>query len=125
MEINVGEYVRDKNGRVGKVFDITNEPSVDVGIGIIPEVNAVWIDKDKINYLYQEEITKHSKDIIDLIEVGDYVNGRLVVSIMYDAEDRILGIETLGCLLFENDEIRAILTKQQFEANAYTIEKER
>lgn len=124
MEINVGDYVRDKNGRVGKVFDITNEPSVDVGIGIIPEVNAVWIDKDKINYLYQEEIIKHSKDIIDLIEVGDYVNGRLVVSIMYDAEDRILGIETLGCLLFENDEIKSVLTKEQMEANAYTIEKE-
>ena len=67
MEINVGDYVRDKNGRVGKVFDITNEPSVDVGIGIIPEVNAVWIDKNKINYLYQEDITKHSKDIIDII----------------------------------------------------------
>lgn len=48
MEINVDDYVRDKNGRIGKVFDITNEPSVDVGIGIMPEVNAKEILNDKL-----------------------------------------------------------------------------
>jgi hypothetical protein len=124
MEINVGEYVRDKNGIVGKVYDITNEPSVDIGIGIMPEVNAVWIDKDKIKYLNKEDITKHSKDIIDLIEVGDYVNGREVTSFGYDHNDKRIYVNTISCLSFENDEIETVLTKQQFEANAYKIEKE-
>jgi len=69
----------------------------------------------------RDEVTKASFNLIDLIEVGDYVNGRLVVSIMYDAEDRILGIETLGCLDFENDEIKSILTHELFEANCYKV----
>lgn len=63
MEINVGDYVRDKNGRVGKVFDITNEPSVDVGIGIISEVNAVWFKKSgtgKMNSKCKKNFFIHS-----------------------------------------------------------------
>ena len=115
MEINVGDYVRDKNGRVGKVFDITNEPSVDVGIGIIPEVNAVWIDKDKINYLYQEEITKHSKDIVKLLEKGD---------ILVDYNDNLYLVDYIDKTLVDY-QIKKILTHEQFEANAYKIEKER
>ena len=126
MEISVKDYVRDKNGRVGKVFDITNEPSVDVGIGIIPEVNAVRIDKDKINYLYQEEITKHSKDIIDLVEVGDYVNGSKVIDIRID-EKLEIGVESDNLIYqyIQNNDIKSILTHEQFESNAYKIEKER
>ena len=125
MELNVDDYVRDKNGRIGKVFDITNEPSVDIGIGIMPEVNAVWIDKDKINYLYQEDITKHSKDIINLIEVGDYVNGKLVCNAGKN-NNYIYLIDTPDLIkINSSDDIKSILTKEQFEANAYTIEKER
>ena len=122
MDIN--EYVRTSNNInnpsfVAKIIKIENKKMIFGGLGL-------WITFDnKKEGFYENIITKHSEDIIDLIEVGDYVNGRLVVSIMYDAEDRILGIETLGCLLFENDEIRTILTKQQFESNAYKIEKER
>ena len=114
MEINVDDYVRDKNGRVGKVFDITNEPSVDVGIGIIPEVNAVWIDKDKINYLYQEEITKHSKDIVKLLEKGD---------ILVDYNDNLYLVDYIDKTLVDY-QIKKVLTHEQFEANAYKIEKE-
>lgn len=128
-KLNVGDYVRDKNGIVGKVYDITNEPSVDIGIGIMPEVNAVWIDKDKINYLYQEEITKHSKDIIDIIEVGDYVNGEYVIGFgwfEYDdgTEERTSLTLDKNCQCLQKD-IKSVLTKELFESNAYTIEKER
>lgn len=124
MEIN--DYVRDKDGTIGKVFDITNEPSVDIGIGIMPEVNAVWINKDKTNYLIKEDITKHSKDIIDLIEVGDYVNGSKVIDIRIDEELEI-GVESDNLIYhyIQNKDIKSVLTKEQFEANAYTIEKER
>ena len=126
MEINVDDYVRDKNGRIGKVFDITNEPSVDIGIGIMPEANAVWIDKDKINYLYQEDITKHSKDIIDLIEVGDYVNGLEVYETGIFGHNGKKFCRIYGNVApFYNEYIKSVLTKEQFEANAYTIEKER
>lgn len=131
MEINVGDYVRDKNGIVGKVYDITNEPSVDIGIGTIPEVNAVWIDKDKINYLNKEEIIKHSKDIIDLIEVGDVIEFR-IDNVSLSSKGYIKGITNIdneGMLKQlkkdKNYHVLSILTKEQFEANAYKIEKER
>lgn len=59
-EIEVGEYVRTKKGKLFKY-----------GKG------RTYIGKD--NY-----ITKHSKNILDLIEVGDYINGYEVLKINRD-----------------------------------------
>ena len=50
--MEVEEYVRSKDGRILKI----------------------------VEYCKKTEIKKHSKNIIDLIEVGDYVNGHLVVA---------------------------------------------
>ena len=115
MKINVGDYVRDKNGIVGKVYDITNEPSVDIGIGIMPEVNAVWIDKDKIKYLNKEDITKHSKDIVKLLEKGD---------ILVDYNDNLYLVDYIDKTLVDY-QIKKVLTHEQIKSNAYILEKER
>ena len=95
------------------------------------------VRKDSIypeNYLYlkNENIVKHSKNIIDLIEVGDYVNGFLIVK---KRKDVIMGREKLttehtdynwqgdGTLLeFYNEDIKSVITKEQFEAIKYSID---
>lgn len=112
MEIN--EYVRADISVIAKVIDICKDGSYELDI----EFETDYI-------VYDFNITKHSKDIIDLIEVGDYVNGREVTSFGYDYNDKIIYVNTISCLSFENDEIKSVLTKEQFEANVYTIEKER
>lgn len=76
-EIKVGEYVRTKDGQIYKIEDGTEfyEDSVNVGIGIIPEVDGIWVDKEHFTYVDKTNIVKHSHNLIDLIQCGDYVNG--------------------------------------------------
>ena len=79
-KIEVNEYVRTKEGFIYKIENGEEfyEDSVDVGIGIIPDVYGIWIDRECLDYIDKRDIVKHSKQIIDLIEEGDYVNGNLV-----------------------------------------------
>ena len=98
--------------------------------------NAYYLDdsKEEVYSSHFDDIIKHSKDIIDLIEVGDYVNGCKVTGICgtrWDDKD-------LHCYCDENwnkdkrcllmipaKDIKSVLTHEQFEANAYVLEKER
>lgn len=72
-----------------------------------------------------EDITKHSKNIIDLIEVGDYVNGYRIDNIINGVlVNRAVGIDRIGALTpivqYEQD-IKTILTKERFEQNLYKV----
>ena len=112
MKIEVGEYVRT-NGIIGKVEQIGN--------------SLFWLE-DGSNYSLFNKSIKHSKNIIDLIEVGDYVNGNEVLD-KYLLNGEIPVLETTGdetnvkCMC-EGD-IRIILTKEQYQANCYTVERKK
>src|SRR5574344_105239 len=68
MEINVGDYVRGFRG-------------INKGIRIEPYNNSYFYYTDVKNnnerkpFYFERHIKKHSKNIMNLIEVGDYVNG--------------------------------------------------
>ena len=100
--MKVGDYVRTKYG-------IAKITKIDLN------VNACGIDK-QLNDFYivlNENIIKSSPNIIDLIEVGDYVNGRYVE---YTSDEAVF----FGRLDYERD-IKSILTKEQFESMEYKI----
>lgn len=65
MDIRVGEYVRTKYGE----------------IGIITKTypRLMWRKRKNPSLVEYSSIIKHSKNIIDLIEEGDYVNGQEIV----------------------------------------------
>ena len=113
MEINVGDYVRykeysyDNEVKIGKKIDTFG--NVDTSRGRILEHNII----------------KHSKDIIVLVEVGDYVNGKLVCNV--GKENKYIYLIDFPDLINikVNDDIKSILTHEQYESNAYKIEKER
>ena len=109
--IEAGEYVRTKNGKIDKV--INNNC-------YMPQ----YIECEK-SLLYKEDIVNHSKNIIDLIEVGDYVNGT-EIDLLEKSENRVWSTSTYGDedIVFYENEIKTILTKEQFEQNCYTVEKE-
>lgn len=110
-EIQVGEYCRTDKG-------------------IIFKVDKEKKNLDIVNFLDVEygKIVKHSKNIIDLVEVGDIVNGKIVKHIalfegfpnypklIFTDEKHLLPHETC-----ENDDIKTILTHQQYENNIYRI----
>lgn len=73
------------------------------------------------------DIIKHSKNIIDLIEVGDYVNGYLVGGISDNggtAEKEIM-IEIPYEKTYNkhalNEKIKTILTHEMYEQNCYKV----
>lgn len=63
---------------------------------------------------YEKDIKSHSKNIIDLIEVGDYVNGEYVVEISQNKE-----IITEPYHFIKH--IDNILTHEMYEQNCYKI----
>lgn len=117
-DIRVGENIRTRYGEIGKYLGIdTKFEMYDY------DVNG---NRSSCNY---NELVKHSQNIIDLIEVGDYVNGYRVVAIMEDMETGEIHLEmTLDytneikgdCTIY-NDDIKSIVTHEAFESIKYEV----
>lgn len=117
--IEVGEYVRTKNGVIDKVQNYSFSQN------IWHCENGMCIDECNCIGTYLEDIVKHSKNIIDLIEVGDYVNGYKIIAINY--KENYITIQNInefgenGIKVLQEDEIETILTKELYEQNCYNV----
>lgn len=123
MEIEVGEYVRTKNGVIGKL-----EKQYVFGHGVNYPEPQEWILATNGNH--QEVIVectdypvKHSHNIIDLIEEGDYVNGKYVYSVGTAIGNLPIVNHTDGTFTPQNM-IKSIVTKEQFTQRCYKVEGE-
>lgn len=109
--MKVGNYVRTKEGYICKILKL-NEPKYDDGYLDFNDINSPRI--------YKPNIIKSSPNIIDLIEVGDYVNGRLV-------HDNLIYLTEFGWVDFDTLEqtdtrqIKSVVTHEQFEKMMYKI----
>lgn len=118
-EIEVGEYVRINNDfrlialGIGKVIGI-NEDSIHVKMNF------------ELPFSFKKEnIANHSKQLIDLIEVGDIVKDKYnKYEVAFVKDDKIYcndyNLDDSLITLREQD-IKVILTKEQFEANCYKV----
>lgn len=104
--IEIGEYVRTCEGHIGKIIDL----DIDMGICVDNRKESLTID----------EIVKHSKNIIDLIELYDYVNGFLVFDIIEQKNGNKL-IHIVGGTLLETKDIKSVVTKEKFEEIEYEV----
>lgn len=116
-KIEVGEYVRTDNGYIIKIDENTNI----FNLGYKEQ----YVDMETTIYGFtcEEEIVKHSKQLIDLIEVGDYVNGHRVVNEIWGEDDNNLYLEIEGGFnksqyIGEKD-IQTILTEESYMVNCY------
>jgi len=110
MEIKVGEYVRTDKGDIEKIKTVVcNDYPITALRG------AIIIDDENSSIIELGEILKHSKNIINLIEVGDYVNGELVREPIYNG-NTAYGVDE-GYEMFKKafGDIKSILTKEQME----------
>lgn len=104
-EIEVGEYVRTDKGYITKETDVN------------------FIRMMKENKSSFGKPTKHSKNIIDLIEIGDIVNKEKVIEVHSDLGYIFVDKETeLGTKTFCDYQIETIITKEQYEQNCYRLE---
>lgn len=113
--IEEGEYVRTKRG-IAKVLEVKTVKTKMYGKHDV----AYLIDKCPRMYITETEFIKHSKNIIDLIEVGDIVNNGYIYEIGNTKEGHIWVHNLNGLLLFEED-IKTILTKEQYMQNCYKL----
>ena len=107
-KLEVGMYVRTKQGNIEKICAIVN--------------GHIYTDDDYLEwYPNSLFIKKPSHKIIGLIEVGDYVNGHRVTCVM----ESLLGFEDGqdGDWYMENKDIKSILTHEQFDRMVYRIEE--
>lgn len=107
-EIKVGEFIRTKDGRIYQVDSSNDE----------------WALSD----IFYKVIVKHSSNLIDLIQCGDYVNGIKIISIIQQADT----MKTIFLCGFDNDyldiklknrDIKTVVTKEQFESISYKVTK--
>jgi len=130
--MKVGDYVRTKYG-IAKIIDIScgedlwfdndnifDEDEKEIFRYNKPSMYSNWADNN---------IIKSSPNIIDLIEVGDYVNGQLVKHIAYfeGVEEPIKKLifadeyHLIPTEVCEQNEIKSIVTKEQFESMKYEV----
>ena len=115
-KIEVNEYVRFNNGEIGKVIDIKENPS-----------RIVYSEYGEIGLI--SDIVKHSKQLIDLIEVKDVIKYRINnISTTLETKGYVEGIvdisdeEMLQKIKSDkNYHILEILTKESYMANCYKV----
>ena len=127
--MKIGDYCRTKDGFIARLIEKNTWYKFD---GVILEEEYPY------NYLSKEHakelIIKSSPNIIDLIEEGDYVNGKLVIEHAYQKGRLFVSNLYIGgkgfttCedysweLTKENeDRIETIVTHEQFESMEYKV----
>lgn len=108
-EIDPEEYVRTESG---DIFIVDEEKKVLQGLKFL---NAQY-----------GNIVSHSKNIIDLVEVGDFVNGFEVIEVdlKHEVDNQIcVSTPTVKELYLLDEDIKSILTKEQFKESEFIVNR--
>ena len=137
-EIKVGEYVRFDNGIISRVTEVMTAEEYKKQFKqpnrLLSYVRNKYCFDNRSGRWTDATIAKHSPNLIDLIEVGDYVNGKEIEQIVnmditgYGIEERILFYDLefpldreIRC--FHNYDIKSIVTHEQFAQIEYKVEE--
>lgn len=112
-EIKVGEYIRANGGYIGKVIKIREKEG--------RECDTYYVCDTVMASGFYEHIIKHSPNLIDLIQCGDYVNGKEVTrnNLYRERQCILFGID----YVVKENNIGTIVTKEQFNAISYKVER--
>ena len=118
MKLEVGMYVRlDRNQGIAKIDEYDEENN-------IYSLDKYIYDEygDGTFCLDTEDVIKASYNLIDLIELGDYVNGLVVTRICFDGETSEKYLNMYGSVSeWNNEDIKSIVTKEQFNSMKYEV----
>jgi len=124
MKLEVGMYVRLQNdvedivviNKIANVFETT-----------------ILTENDGSNYqgeYTKENVVKASYNIIDILEVGDYVNGKKIVDVGCLINGPRKGTKVIDYYItpsavsyLENEDIKSVITHEQIEQMEYRIGK--
>ena len=128
MKLEVGQFVRNKDGTIGKIIAIDlakprqekypNHPS-----------KRWWRDKILIScykgWITTQNIIKASYNIIDILQVGDVIttNNLCGEITKIDIENNKIWIACCDYETCSAEDIKSIVTHEQIEQMAYKVEK--
>lgn len=127
MKLEDGMYIRTKCNEFCNQVVIRKIVEIDK---YDTEHNSFWIDNyifdtygEEQNYLRPNDVEKSSFNIIDLIEIGDYVNGYPATEIL-SSNNKVYEIKIKRPnnrngvwieRIRKNEDIKSIVTKEQFK----------
>jgi hypothetical protein len=121
--VKVGDYVRTDSGLIAKYIGIDKKYEwhlFDGNIQWFYEYYREDIDFEDWKEFIEKDVVKSSPNIIDLIEVGDYVNGKEITGV--DEYTKQLTYEYGETTMYiDSENIKSIVTKEQFEAMEYKV----
>ena len=125
-EIKIGEYIRTKKGKITKITTINNVKYTFWGAKARNKRELIGTKRLLINGRYElEDITKHSFNIIDLIEVGDYVNGEKIKEFYIEentvTKNKRIVVKYEWDKVINDFEIKSIVTHEQFNSIKYEV----
>lgn len=125
MKLEVGMYVRTERNGICKIRKITQD--------LIEYENSYFDFIDYKSMLFDIKKASHNllgnENELCLIEVGDYVNGNKVIRIETSSYPEDKNAKIIVCCgdddyyLYYNEDIKTILTKEQYENNSYKVEE--
>lgn len=116
--MKVRDYVRTDTGNIGKITKIIGEEKNIKDCYLNFKDMVVYGTKKNVIGI-QGKVIKSSPNIIDLIEVGDYVNGWKVTQITNSYVEICWGRDSDEFIEPEN--IKSIVTKECFERMEYKV----
>lgn len=115
MKLEVGMYVRHKPLLSSKYVKINKIKEIEEKENCL----YIWLeDKDLITEKY---LIKASYNIIDILEIGDYVNGYYVEDVLKTFVNVAVGSNYFQSPTIYEKDIKSIVTKEQFESMSYRI----
>lgn len=126
MGIEVNEYVRNEDGYIWQIKKTKDLDNIFIDEdGKVKEIAGETVFGDDVIV----EITKHSKNIIDLVEVCDYVNGHLVKAVYIDGCTKYIKLDNAyengeGARTYSKD-IKSIATHEQISSIEYKVEEDK
>lgn len=137
MKLEVGMYVRTKDGHIDKIKNIDVDwycldGDKEETLHKVYQLNNLYYDNyfdEENDWVSETFIVNASYSIIDLIKLGDYVNGYPVTEIT-NVNNRIYEVKVkkpnnrTGVWIEnikKNEDIKSILTDEQFKNMEYRI----
>ena len=128
MKLEVGMFIRTPLG-IDKI-ECFNKENV-IGYGFITKANhyLLWHKEDNKFSIdgecFEKEEIKTSHNIIDIVQVGDYVNGYKITDIdCYEYETELFYDTGDFINSFVEEQIKSIITKEQMEQMVYKVVSE-
>jgi len=115
-KIEIGDYVRTKSGFIGKVIARHGGYGLHYELDVKKEIQHNFMN----GITHKDNIAKHSKNIIDLIEKDDWINGQHVQEVKAKNKYVMVGNGIDGFQVWEEN-IRSIVTKEQFKNIEYKV----